>query len=93
MTGEAAQSISLTAKWSGLLVAPASDSSKTLLVLSKSCGDTKKTTVRECNLQKESYFMDTNVDINEKGGFRNLRNHATSQKHKKSDIAYLKQIC
>lgn len=51
------------------MVAPESDSSKTLLVLSKSCGEEKKTTVCEYNLQKESYFTDTNVDINEKEGF------------------------
>ena len=75
------------------MVAPESDSSKTLLVLSKSWGDEKKSTVCEYNLQKESYFTDTNVDINEKEGFRNLRNHATYQKYKKSDTAYLKQIC
>ena len=46
----------------------------------------------EYKLQKESYFTDTNVDIDEKEGFRNLRYHATYQKYKKSDTAYLKQI-
>lgn len=39
VTSEVAHRISLTAKWSGLLVAPGSDSSKPPLVLSKSCGE------------------------------------------------------
>lgn len=68
------------------MVAPESDSSKTLLVLSKSCGDEKKTTVHEYNLQKEPFLMDTNFDINEKGGFRGLGNPANYWKHKKSGI-------
>lgn len=42
VTSEVAHRISLTAKWSGLLVAPGSDSSKPPLVLSKSCGEEGK---------------------------------------------------
>lgn len=63
------------------------------MVLSKSYEDKKETMAHKCNLQKESYFMDTNAGMNEKGGFRNLGYYATYQQYKKSDKASPKQTC
>lgn len=53
-------------KWSGFLRVSLFDFLKLVLVFFKSCGD-KKWKVR---VIKELWFLDINVDINERGGFK-----------------------